>query len=101
MLDIKYIRENAAALQLLAKQKNIKVEILDIIKLDDQRRRLTTQVEELRTRKNRVSKQIPTMQESEKEKEKPKKLMGKGVFKHLSSFICRWNSYSILSRYSV
>ena len=67
MLDIKYIRENKEQLKQIARHKNIQVDIDKLLQLDEKRRKLTQQLEELRTRKNQVSKQIPQMQESEKQ----------------------------------
>ena len=67
MLDIKYIRENKEQLKKIARHKNIQVDIDKLLQLDEKRRKLTQQLEELRTRKNQVSKQIPQMQESEKQ----------------------------------
>lgn len=67
MLDIKYIRENKEQLKQIARHKNIEVDIDKLLELDEKRRKQTQQLEELRTRKNQVSKQIPQMQETEKE----------------------------------
>jgi len=66
MLDIKFIRENPELLKTIARQKNIKVDIERIIKLDDQRKKLTTQIEEQRAKKNQASKEIPRLAPTEK-----------------------------------
>jgi len=66
MLDIKFVRENPEMLKQVARHKNIELDIDQLLKLDEQRRKLTQKVEELRTQKNQVSKQIPTMSDSEK-----------------------------------
>lgn len=68
MLDIKYIRENKLQLQEVARHKNIDVDLDKLIQLDDKRRLYTQKIEELRTQKNQVSKQIPTMGEVERNK---------------------------------
>lgn len=52
MLDIKFIRENAERVQEATKQKGHKADINKLIELDDQRRELMKQVDELRTRRN-------------------------------------------------
>jgi seryl-tRNA synthetase len=66
MLDIKHIRENKLELQDVAKHKNIKIDLDKLIKLDDKRKLYSQKVEELRSQKNQVSKQIPNMNDSEK-----------------------------------
>lgn len=66
MLDIKYIRENIEQLKNVARHKNIEVDLEKLLGLDDQRKKLTQKIEELRTKKNQVSKEIPGMQEGEK-----------------------------------
>ena len=68
MLDIKFIRENPELLKTIARQKNINVDIERIIKLDDQRKKLTTQIEEQRAKKNQASKEIPKLAPTEKAK---------------------------------
>lgn len=66
MLDIKYIRENKLELEEVAKHKNIKIDLDKLIKLDDKRKLYSQKIEELRSQKNQVSKQIPNMSDSEK-----------------------------------
>lgn len=52
MLDIRFIRDNADAVQKNARHKNYSVDIAELLKLDDQRRELLTRVDELRERRN-------------------------------------------------
>ena len=52
MLDIRFIRENADAVQQNARQKNYSVDVAQLIKLDDERRELSQQADELRERRN-------------------------------------------------
>lgn len=52
MLDIRYIRENADRVQESSKQKGYDVSIADLLKLDDERRSLQQQVDELREKRN-------------------------------------------------
>lgn len=52
MLDIRYIRENAAKVQDAARQKGYNVDIQTLLKLDDDRRSLQQRVDELRERRN-------------------------------------------------
>ncbi len=56
MLDIRFIRENADRVQEAAMQKGYKnVAIAELLKLDDSRRSLQREVDELRTRRNEIS----------------------------------------------
>jgi len=52
MLDIRFIRENAEAVQENARRKNYNVDIARLITLDDQRRELSVRADELRERRN-------------------------------------------------
>lgn len=52
MLDIRFIRDNAEAVQENATRKNYSVDIATLLKLDDQRRELSARADELRERRN-------------------------------------------------
>ncbi len=52
MLDIRFIRDNADAVQQNAARKNYSVDIAKLLQLDDQRRELATRADELRERRN-------------------------------------------------
>lgn len=52
MLDIRFIRENAEAVQQNAANKNYNVDIASLLKLDDERRTLAARADELRERRN-------------------------------------------------
>lgn len=67
MLDIKFIRENKDLLQTVAGQKNIKVDFDALLNLDDKKKKLNQQIDELRTLKNQTSKEIPQMSVKDKE----------------------------------
>lgn len=54
MLDIKYIRDNAEAVSTNARNKGYKIDIGSLIKLDDERRVLQIQVDELRQKRNAI-----------------------------------------------
>jgi len=66
MLDIKFIRENKELLEKVAGQKNIKIDFDKLLKLDDKRKALIQKIDELRTQKNQVSKEIPKMSEKDR-----------------------------------
>lgn len=68
MLDIKFIRENLEELKEVAKNKNIELDFDKLLKLDEQRRELMQKIEEFRTQKNKVSKEIPKMSDEERTK---------------------------------
>lgn len=56
MLDIRFIRENAERVQSSARAKGYKdVDIQALLEVDDNRRQLQQQVDELRTRRNEIS----------------------------------------------
>lgn len=56
MLDIRFIRENAERVQKDALNKGYKnADIQAVIVLDDERKTLTTQIDELRTRRNQIA----------------------------------------------
>lgn len=59
MLDINYIRKNVDKVKEAAKNKNRKVDIDAILKLDEERRELIQQSQKLREERNVISKQKP------------------------------------------
>lgn len=58
MLDIRYIRENANAVQENATKKGYQVDIVELLKTDAKRRGFQQQVDELRTQRNAISDQM-------------------------------------------
>lgn len=52
MLDIRFIRENAEAVQKNAEQKGYKADVAKLLELDDERRSLQQQVDEWREKRN-------------------------------------------------
>jgi seryl-tRNA synthetase len=55
MLDIKFIRENKDLVEMGAKKKLIKIDINELIKVDDNRLALLSEVENLRAKQNSVN----------------------------------------------
>lgn len=55
MLDIKFIRDNLELCQTAAKNKNREVNWKRLLELDDQRRQLIGQIDEVRSKRNKVS----------------------------------------------
>ncbi len=55
MLDIKYIRENIGQIKEAAKNKKINIDIDELLKIDDKRKNLLKQIDDLRTKRNEIS----------------------------------------------
>ena len=69
MIDLQDLRDNADAYRKAADNKNIGAKKVDaLLAADAKRRELVPQVEEMRAKKNEVSKQIPTLKDKEKDK---------------------------------
>ncbi|HLD63690.1 MAG TPA: serine--tRNA ligase [Candidatus Peribacteraceae bacterium] len=68
MIDLADLRARPDAYKKAAKNKNLKVDIDAFLKLDEKRRALIPEVEEMRARKNEVSKQVPKLTGKEKAK---------------------------------
>jgi len=62
MLDIRFIRAHPDLVQAGSRKKHIDVDIQQLLRLDEQRRSLLSQVESLKALRNKVSKEIPTLQ---------------------------------------
>ena len=67
MLDIKYIRENAELLKKTAEQKQIEVDIDRLVDLDKNMKEKQAAIEKMRTERNTLSAEIPTLQGDSKE----------------------------------
>jgi len=61
MLDIKFIRENKDIVAAGAKKKHIDIDIDALIALDDKRRTLVADIDEMRARQNKASDEIATL----------------------------------------
>ena len=59
MLDIKFIRENKDLVAEGAKKKHIKFDPTELIKVDDERKELLTEIEKKRAEQNEVSLRLP------------------------------------------
>ena len=55
MLDVKFIRENLELVEKSAREKGYKVDVKEVLKLDDERKAILTEVEGLRARRNEVA----------------------------------------------
>jgi len=68
MIDLQDLRARPEAYDQAAKNKAVKVDVLAFLKLDEERRELQQHVDAMRSERNSVSKQVPTMQGDEKAK---------------------------------
>jgi seryl-tRNA synthetase len=66
MLDIKFIRDNLLSVKEAAKNKNIKIDLDELLDLDNKRKTLIQEADALRQKKNEASKKIPQLQGDEK-----------------------------------
>ena len=62
MLDIRFIREHPELVQDGARKKHIKIDIAQLLEVDEQRRQLIAKVESLKALRNKTSKDIPSLQ---------------------------------------
>lgn len=63
MLDIKFIRENQDLVTEAARKKKIKIDIYELVKIDDERLKLLAETEKLRADQNGVSERIPQLKD--------------------------------------
>ncbi len=64
MLDLKFIRENPELVKQGVENKNEKSRVDEVLKLDEERRNLIVQADELKSQRNQVSSQIPQMKKA-------------------------------------
>jgi len=69
MLDIKFIRENPDKVKEACKNKQVKVDIDELLEIDKKRRETLQALEDMRAQKNKASKKISELKD-EKEKKK-------------------------------
>jgi len=74
MLDIRFIRDNAEAVQQASGQKGYKVDIAALLQLDDERRELLTKTEEIRQERNALASSLKQGKPSSEQIERGKTL---------------------------
>ncbi len=67
MIDLKLIRENPELIKDSAKKRSVTVDIDKFLKLDKEKNELQLSLDELRELRNKVSKEIPQLQDAEKQ----------------------------------
>lgn len=68
MLDIKIIRNNPELVKNSIEKRHLKVDLDKFLKIDSRKLELLLKIDELRALKNKVSKEIPTLSENERDK---------------------------------
>ncbi|MBX6394899.1 MAG: serine--tRNA ligase, partial [Alicyclobacillaceae bacterium] len=68
MLDIQYIRRHPDRVQKAADDKGIELDVRALLRVDERRRQLLQQIEELRALRNQKSKKTPALQGEEKQR---------------------------------
>lgn len=58
MLDVKFIRENLELVEKSAKEKGYKINVSEVISLDDKRKEILAEVEKLRAKRNEIAGQM-------------------------------------------
>jgi len=66
MLDVKFIRENLGLVEKSTREKGYKVDIKELVKLDDVRKKVLAEVEALRSRRNEISSKMKGGKPSDK-----------------------------------
>ncbi|MDB4977842.1 MAG: serine--tRNA ligase [Candidatus Peribacteria bacterium] len=67
MIDLQDLRARPETYQKAADDKRIRISIADFLTIDEKRKTLLQRVEEMRARKNKVSKDVPTLKGDEKD----------------------------------
>lgn len=68
MLDIKFIRENKDVVQKGADKKHVKINIAELIAVDDKRKELLSIIEKKRSEQNSISDKVPSATPEDKQK---------------------------------
>jgi seryl-tRNA synthetase len=67
MLDIKFIRENLGLVKESIKNRNLKIDLDSLVKLDDSRRQILLELENLRAQKNKANDEITSLLKQKKD----------------------------------
>ncbi len=67
MLDLKFIRENQELVEKSIRERNLKLDLGSLVRLDDVRRRTLVELEELRARKNKANDEISALLKQKKD----------------------------------
>ena len=67
MLDLKFVRANPDLVQDMVNRRNYKVDVSEMTRLDEERRRLLAEVETLKARRNQVNQQITALKKAKED----------------------------------
>lgn len=74
MLDVAFIRSNLDAVKSNCKNRNVNADVDQVIAIDDERRKLLSQIQTIQQKQNELSREIP----KEKDNAKKQELVGQG-----------------------
>ena len=77
MLDIKFIRENKEKIKEAIKNKNIRLDLDKLLELDEKRRKMQTEIDNLRAKRKEIAKQFKGTRPSEEQIKKGKEIKEK------------------------
>ena len=66
MLDLKFIRDNAVLVKEALKSRNLKIDIDELLRLDEERRNLLVEVETLKAERNKANDEITALVKAKK-----------------------------------
>ncbi len=67
MLDLKFIRENPEIVKKAIKHKNEKADVDELLKIDEKKRKLQFEYDNLKSKQNKVSKNVPLLKKQKKD----------------------------------
>ncbi|KPK97246.1 MAG: seryl-tRNA synthetase [Omnitrophica WOR_2 bacterium SM23_72] len=67
MLDIKFVRENQELIKTTLKNRNLKLELRAFLQLDDSRRKLLIELENLRSQRNKANDEVASLLKAKKD----------------------------------
>ncbi len=77
MLDIKFVRENKEKIKEAIKNKNIDLDLDELLELDEKRRKMQTEIDNLRAQRKEIAKQFKGVRPSEEQIKKGKEIKEK------------------------
>ena len=69
MLDAAFVRDNLEAVKANCRHRNVQADVDAVVRIDDERRRLAHETQQLQQRQNEVSKLIPKEKDPQKKQE--------------------------------
>ena len=66
MLDLKFIRDNKDLVKEAVKNRNVRIDIDELIRIDEEHRKYLTQVEDLRSQRNKINDEVAVLLKAKK-----------------------------------